>query len=259
MHLNETITRLVLVEIARSAAGHQLCLIGGMRYRLINGSPRVSNDLDFSCGDEPHIRQAEIVTLCREVILPLVRTRYGLSGSADAAAGPDANSPVCSTVDLAFWTDAPPYFRIDLPIDITTFPCLDTPEPHVIDGSICLAASDRDMIENKLLALFSRSVTAARDFVDLFLFGSGLHPVDPGRLLRKMATIGLSCGDAHAKLSGFLHARVEHCQKIERVCREQLEESTYRSLSKAGGVGTLFDSVLRQIDAVIKKCEEHAR
>jgi hypothetical protein len=82
--------------------------------------------------------------------------------------------------------------RIEISVDFTRIPCTDPPVAVTMDGTVYLAASDADMVESKILAVFLRSPPAARDFFDLFLFRTRLHGAVANRLAAKCRELGLA-------------------------------------------------------------------
>jgi hypothetical protein len=66
--------QLIAVRIlATHPAGHGLCLVGGLRYRLLNGSAQASNDID-------HVRSIE--QLLDEQVTPAVTANLRAAGGA---------------------------------------------------------------------------------------------------------------------------------------------------------------------------------
>lgn len=237
----EAIQRLTIALIARESAGSGLVLIGGFRLRMVDRSARRSADLDFHCADDLEQRQSRLVQLFRSKLLNQVKSRLGYDGSAQPASGPAAEGPFVKTIDLAFWKTNVPFSRLEIPVDLLRIPCADRPVARTIEGSVCLVTSDADMIESKVLALFRRTPTAARDFVDLFLFSDRLLNNSASRLATKLPQINLTTALVQEKLNGFRANREMHVRAVARVIEDQVERPTAANIQSAGGAAMIFD------------------
>ncbi len=133
----ERIQRLVVRLLATHPAGHGLCLVGGFRYRLLNESARASSDLDYHWEGDLHNKQMEIVDLFRSKLLPEVKRQFGYDGDVRPAMGPDAESPVVRTVDLAFYRAQQPGSRVEIPVDIIRVARLDPPIACLHHRALC--------------------------------------------------------------------------------------------------------------------------
>ena len=99
----ERIQMLAARVLATQPAGHQLCLIGGYRYRLLDASSRTSIDIDYHWEGDLDAKQAEIVEVLRKRLLPEVKRQFDYDGDVRPAEGPAAESPIVRIVRMAFY------------------------------------------------------------------------------------------------------------------------------------------------------------
>ena len=66
----ERVQTLAAAILATHPAGQRLYLIGGFRYRLLNGSARASIDIDYHWEGDLQQKQVEIVAVLRGKLLP---------------------------------------------------------------------------------------------------------------------------------------------------------------------------------------------
>jgi hypothetical protein len=242
--VTEAIQRMAVELVAKSPAGEGMCLIGGFRYRLLDASCRRSVDLDYHWPGDLEKKQAELVALFRKKLLPLIRERLGCDGSVSAATGPEADSAFVKTVEVAAWQTGGPLGRVTVPLDITRIVCLDPPVVRTVDGVVYLSASDADMVESKVVALFARAHLAERDLVDVFLF-QGKLVADSARRVREKLRKAAVTDDAMSRALGKMAAdRAVHVRNINGIVSGQLEPSAAAHIRKAGGAGMIFDHVM---------------
>ena len=240
----EEIQRMVVKLIATSPAGEKLCLIGGFRYRFLDGSGRTSMDIDYHLDGDLDSKQREVIALLTRKLLPEVETRFGYDGNVQAATGPEADSPFVRIVLTALYRAEVPGSRIEIPVEITSVPCADRPVVRTAEGTVYLTVSDADMVESKIIALFSRLVVQERDMVDIFLFRSSLVPDYRARLEEKFGRIHLDPDRVKGRRDKILSSRRYHVRAIDRILLEQVDESTAASIDAAGGGGLVFDEVM---------------
>jgi len=252
----ERIQRLAATILATHAAGRGLCLVGGFRYRLLNQSARVSNDIDYHWqGDLPK-KQTEVIGVFRTKLLPEVKRQLGYDGDVRSATGPDAESPVARTVELAFYRATEPGSRIEIPVDIIGVACLDKPTVRTVEGTVFLTVSDTDMIESKVLACLARSFLQVRDILDIFLFQDALRPDSPSRLSQKLSKLALPPAEAVERLDKLANHRTVHVQGIELLLDEQVQPTVADNLRAAGGAEMIWDSVMHLLNELLAKAEE---
>lgn len=247
----ELIQRIVAGYVAMHPVGGNLMLIGGFRYRLLDASVRVSADVDYHWAGDLTQKQSELVECSRRVIIPRVKRELGYSGRADAAVGPNADSPAVSIVNLSFWKEDTEYSRIEIPIEVTRIICIDSPEVRTIAGKIYATVSDGDMIESKVIALFGRERIKHRDIVDIFLFQSVFLPDSKERLKSKFEELGFT--------SSYISKRMKDIQKyydynvaaVQEVIDMQLEVNAANQINGSGGGKMVLDSVLSRIQPYI--------
>ncbi len=254
--LTERIQLLATRIVATHPAGRGLCLIGGFRYRLLNESARASMDIDYHWGGDLQTKQMEIAELFRSKLLPEVKRQLGYDGGVWPAAGPDAESPVVRTVDLAFYRVAEPGSRIEIPVDIMGVACLDPPIVRTVEGAVFLTVSDADMIESKILACLARPFLQVRDVLDIFLFQDALPPDSAERLSQKLNKLPLPPAKAIERLNNLANGRTVHVREIERLLDEQVNAAVTVNLRAAGGAAMIWDCVMSLLHESFSKSEE---
>jgi hypothetical protein len=242
--ISELIQRQAVALLATHPAGEGLCLIGGFRYRLLDRSCRRSLDLDYHWPGDLEQKQAEIVALLRKKLLPLLRARMALDGSVSPATGPDADSPAVRTVEVAAWKKESSLGRITIPVDITRIPCADKPVARTVDGVVYLSASDADMVESKVLALFLRPHLQERDLVDVFLFQDKFREDSAKRIEKKLSRLSVPRESVSALLTRLSKESAYHARNIEAIVRDQVDPSAAANIRAAGGGGMVFDQVM---------------
>lgn len=237
--IQQAIVRLV----ATSPAGHNLLLIGGFRYRFLDRSVRTSRDIDYHWSGDIEKKQHELVTLFRKRLLPNIRRQTGYEGRADAATGPDAESPAVRTVLLSFWKPGVEFSRVEIPVEITKVPCADPTEVRTVDGIIYPTLSDADLIESKIIAVFGRRIMEHRDLVDIFLFAGKLTLDSPGRLKRKLEA-KVANEDVRNRLDDLQAHAAYHARAIQAVVDIQLDREAADNINAAGGAKMILERVL---------------
>jgi hypothetical protein len=249
--LSETIQKMAARLIARAPAGVGLCLIGGYRYRLLDEGCRRSLDLDYHWGGDLAAKQFEIEGLLRARLLPELRRRLGYEGDVRRATGPDAESAMVKTIEIAAYRTGVAGSRIEVPVDITSVPCLDRPVMKTVDGVGYLSVSDVDMVESKVLALFLRHRVEARDMVDVYFFSSAFLPDSAGRLREKAERCGLREAAVREDLRAMVAGREKHVRAIRGVLGDQVDPSVVQQVELAGGPAMVFDAVMDRLRALI--------
>ncbi len=252
----ERLQLLAVRILATHPAGRGLCLVGGFRYRLLNGSARASNDIDYHWEGDLQSKQMEIVELFGSKLLPEVKRQMGYDGDVRPARGPDAESPVVRTVALAFYRVAEPGSRIEIPVNIIGVTCLDPPMVRTVEGTVFLTVSDADMIESKIIACLARTFLQVRDVLDVFLFRDAIRPDAPGRLSRKLNLLPLPPAEAIARLNQLANRRTVHVRGIERLLDEQVNAAVAANLRSAGGAAMIWDSVMSLLQEVLARAKE---
>ena len=242
--VTEAIQRMVVRLLATTRSGVGLALIGGFRYRFLDRGPRVSRDIDYHWAGDLAVKQSELIAAFKRRLLPEVRRRLGYTGSVAPHAGPDGDSPAVSVVLLAFWRDGETSSRIELPVEITRICCADDLVVKTMDGVAYPTASDQDMIENKIIAVFSRSFLQHRDLLDIFLFANHLAASSPERIDGKLTELGIDRGRMGKRLSDLAAGRSRHGRTIGELIDTQVEPDTAANLVLGGGAEMVFDQVI---------------
>ena len=240
----EEIQKLAARLLAINPAGHKLCLIGGFRYRLLNASCRASLDIDYHWAGDLARKQADIIALLRKKLLPEVKTRFDYDGTIQPATGPDVDSPAVRVVDMAFYRLGSAGHRIEVPVEITRIQCSDPPIVRTVGGTVFLTASDADMIESKVIALFNRLHLQARDIVDIFLFQGAFASDSAKRLAAKFAQVSLSPKVLGELMNNLAANRNQHVRALDRIIGEQLDDTQAANIKLAGGGTMIFNVVM---------------
>jgi hypothetical protein len=252
----ERIQRIAVRILATHPAGRGLCLVGGFRYRLLNESVRASNDIDYHWEGDLQRKQLEVVDVFRSKLLPEVKRQVGYDGDVRPAAGPEAESPVVRTVELAFYRVAEPGNRIEIPVDILAVARLDAPMVRTVEGTVFLTVSDADMIESKILACLAWTFLQVRDVLDIFLFRDALRSDSPVRLSQKLSKLPLPPAEAIERLNRLANNRNVHVREIERLLDEQVNPTVTVNLRAAGGAAMIWDSVMSLLYETLAKAKE---
>jgi hypothetical protein len=245
----EAVQGLIAETIARHPAGHRLCMIGGYRYRLLSRSCRVSADIDYHWEGDLAAKRDEIAALLARRLPGEVRRRFGYETEVGRATGPEADSPGVRTANVVLYRTGVAPDRLVIPVEVTSIPCADRPVVRTVGGAVYLTASDADLAESKLMALFGRPCVAARDFVDLFLFREHLARDASLRLRRKWPKLGLAPETRSEQFARLLRNRAAHVRAIDAVLDEQVEEPAAANLRAAGGGATIFDAAMELLAA----------
>jgi|ETNmetMinimDraft_26_1059896.scaffolds.fasta_scaffold45383_2 hypothetical protein len=244
----EMLQQSIARTIAVNPAGRNLLLIGGFRYRLLDNSARMSRDVDYDWEGDLADKQAELVRLFERTLLPEVRRNLQYEGSAAPATGPDEDSTVVRTVNLAFWKSDVPGSRIEIPVEITKIAKLDPVVSVVKQGTVYPTASEKDMVESKVIALLNRTFIKHRDFVDVFLFQNQLSADSQHRLSSKFRALEISEERIRKRISDFTTYPAYHAKAIQAVIDDQLDPAAAGNINDAGGGQMILDAVLKLLN-----------
>ena len=244
----DKLQRVVARLIAISPAGVNLLLIGGFRYRLLDNSQRFSVDIDYHWGGDLEVKQRELLSLSRRVILGQVRRELGYEGLVSARTGPDADSPNAKFLDLRFWKGG---LQVEIPLEITQIVCLDPPTIRTANGTVHATPSDTDVVESKVIAVLNRTFLQHRDLVDVFLYGDKLRPDSPARLTEKLAKLQLHPETVAQRLKDLQENREYHAAAIQKVIDEQVDSTVAQQMISGGGGRAVLDSAL---NLILKVC-----
>lgn len=245
--LTEALQELVARLVATSPVGEGLRLVGGLRYRLLDGSCRSSVDIDYHWEGDLERKRDEILGVVRKKLLPEVKRRLGYDGRAEPLAGPDADSPTVKTIVLAFFQLERPGSRIELPVEITRIACLDPPVVRTVRGTVYLTASDADLVESKVIALLQRVFVQDRDILDLFLFRDALLPEAGARLERKLSMLSIERESVERRLLALREHLDVSARGVDAVIREQVDGPAAENLRLAGGGRMVAETVIRLV------------
>jgi hypothetical protein len=231
----ETIQKMAARLVATSPAGYRLFLIGGFRYRLLDGSARMSNDIDYHWDADLAAKQQELISLFQRKLIAEVNRQFGYDGSALPATGPDADSPSVRIISLAFWQSSTPASRIEIPVEITRIFCSDKMTVRTADGVVYPTASDQDIIESKIISVFNRLFFQHRDLLDIFLFSNRLIAESPVRIKGKMIKQNINKKIIQDRMDDLENNSSYHIKSINHLLDSQVDAAAADNLKKAGG------------------------
>ncbi len=240
----EDCQRLIARCLASNPAGRGLLLIGGFRYRLLDHSPRRSLDIDYHWGGLLAEKQGEIVSLFRRKLAPELKRRFGLEVEVFPGRAIDKQFDRVKVVEVVLFRIRPRPLRIEIDLDITAVDLDDPPEVRTAGGVIYPTISDRDMVENKLAALFDRVFLQARDFLDVYLFRDSLTPDSLQRIRRKLNRRGISPERLRDRFEKIEDNRDVHLKSLDKIIEEQVDYPAAENLRAAGGAPIIFDNVI---------------
>lgn len=235
--LHEQIQRLAASLIARNPAGEGLVLVGGFGYRLLRGGARRSHDIDYHWDGDLDAKQRALLRLLKDRLAPLLRRQFQLDVTIERAAGSDADSPFVRTIVVVGTRRD---VRVNIPIDVTSIPCADPPDPRSVDGTLFLTASDADMVESKVMAVFSRPFVAHRDLLDLFFYEEHLRPDSTSRIADKMQRMKLDEEQCRRVWRYLVDARDHHVRSLDQMIGEYVDPSVAANLRTAGGGAVVY-------------------
>lgn len=244
----EAIQRIVAKHVATHPAGLNLALIGGFRYRFLDGSARVSDDIDYHWAGDLAEKQEELLVSFRRGLISEVSSRLGYSGRCEACSGPDAESPLIRIVELSFWKDGVAYSRIEIPVEVTRIACADPIEVRTAAGTVYATPSDGDMIESKIIAMLGRITLRHRDIVDVFLFQDQLTPDSSKRLRSKLDALALNNARIEERLRDMRQNCAYHLRAIQEIIESQLDRQAAVQINSSGGGRIVLDAVLKILD-----------
>ena len=247
----EAIQKVIARHIATHPVGRNLALIGGFRYRLLNDSVRISDDIDYHWGGDLKEKQRGLINSFRRVLLSEVLRLLGYSGSVNARTGPDSDSPAVQVVDLSFWKDDVPYSRIEIPVEVTCIACEDPVEVRTSGGTIYATASEGDMIESKVIAIFGRMTLKHRDIVDVFLFQDSFRSDSAQRLKMKLYALKMNDNVIGKKMRDFRKYSNYHAKATQEVIDTQLDPEAAAQLNDSGGGKMVLDTVINILNLYI--------
>jgi len=233
--------------IAAGPAGVRLLLIGGFRYRLLDGSHRFSADIDYHWDGDLRQKQQALRNYCNRVVLPEAKRLLGYEASASGRTGPDAESPNSAFLDLRFWKAE---CAVEIPLEITRIVTLDPPAIRTVHGTIYPTVSDADQIEAKILAVLNRVYLQHRDLVDVFLYGDRLRPDSPARLKQKVSALAIPPGAIRQRLQDLDQHTPYHAAAIQKVIDTQVEPPVAEQMNSGGGGQTVLAESLKTIKRV---------
>jgi hypothetical protein len=177
-------------------------------------------------------------------LLPEISRLLGYSGRVDALTGPDADSPFMRVVDLSFWKDDTPSSRIEIPVEVTRIACADPIEIRTAGGTIYATASEGDMIESKVIAIFGRTSLRHRDIVDVFLFRDRFRSDSAERLKSKLHALRMNDNDIGKKMRDFQEYSDYHTKATQEVIDTQLDSEAAAQLNDSGGGRMILNTVM---------------
>ena len=247
----EAIQKIIARYVATHPVGRNLALIGGFRYRFLDASVRISNDIDYHWDGDLKEKQRKLIDSFERGLLLEVSRLLGYSGSISAHTGPDADSPAVQVVDLSFWKDDVPYSRIEIPVEVTCIKCADQIEVRTVGGTIYATASEADMIESKVIAILGRITLRHRDILDVFLFQDRFRSDSAQRLKSKLQALRMNDNDLEKKLCDLRKNSDYHAKAIQEVIDTQLDAEAFAQLNDTGGGRMVLNAVMNILNRYI--------
>jgi hypothetical protein len=241
--ISEQIQRLVASLVATQPAGAGLWLVGGFRYRLLDRGVRRSIDIDYHWQGDLAAKRGELIAVFQRRLLPDVRRRLGLEGSAAAARGTGHESVAVMTIDLAFRRLGSTLGRIEIPVDILRIECVDPPAARTTDGIVYRTASDADMMESKVIAIITRTHLEHRDLLDLHLFANHAAPDAARRIGTKLARLNVAESLVRRRLDDLGRSANHHAKMLDAVIGSQLDPAAASTLVEVGGGRAVLECV----------------
>jgi hypothetical protein len=245
----ERIQRMTAKLVATSPAGHNLLLIGGFRYRLLDQSARLSLDIDYHWEGNLDEKQKELQRLCRRALLPQVRRELGYEGTVDLPKGPEAESAGVRFVELRFWKTSVSGSQIQIPLELTRIICLDPTTVRTAEGVVYPTPSDTDLIEGKILAVLNRIFLQHRDLVDIFLYGDRLVQNSPERLKEKLHRLQVDTRSVQRRLRDLEQNAAYHARAVQEIIDTQVDPVVAAQIKTGGGGKAVFARALELIQA----------
>ena len=252
----EGLQQLVVRVVATSRASQNLSLIGGFRFRLLDGSPRMSLDIVYHWQKNLEEKQYELIALFERKLLPEVRHQYGYTGTATPASGTETDSLFVKIINLSFYQEGVFNSRIEIPVDITRIECLDDPIVRTHSGTVFLTLSEKDLIESTVLAIFNRIHVEARDIIDVFLFADRLDSDSRLRIAGKMRKLSLRQEELSCRMKNLIDGRGRFVQSILEIIETQIDEEPANRIMEGGGAEMVFDSVMNILQEKLKIGQE---
>ena len=247
----EVLQRVIAQHVATHPVGRNLALIGGFRYRFLDGSVRTSGDIDYHWAGDLEEKQTGLIDSFRRGLLSEVSRLLGYSGRVNVRRGPDADSPVVRVVDLFFWKDDMSGSRIEIPVEVTRIACADPVEVRTAGGTIYATASEGDMVESKVIAIFGRITLRHRDIVDIFLFQDRFCSDSDQRLKSKLHALKMNDDDIEKKMRDLHEYSDYHAKATQEVIDTQLDPEAAAQLTDSGGGGMVLDTVMNILNRYI--------
>jgi predicted nucleotidyltransferase component of viral defense system len=251
----EKIQKIIVRYVATHPAGLQLALIGGFRYRFLNNSVRVSNDIDYHWVGDLQEKQKKLIHSFERDLLLEVSRHLGYSGSVSAKTGSDADSQAVRVINLSFWKENVPYSRIEIPVDITRIACADAIIVRTVDGTVYPTVSEADMVESKVIAVFNRRALEYRDILDVFLFQSQFALDSGQRLKQKLKHLGINNKVIENKIHNLKNHPAYHARAIQQVIESQLDSNAAKQLNHAGGGTMVLDTFMSTLKSLFQAGE----
>ena len=235
----KTVARILAVN----PAGRGLFLIGGFRYRFIDHSSRRSLDIDYHWGGVLADKQREVISLFKRKLVPELKRRYRLDAQVYSGRAMEKQSEQVKVIEVVVSRSGDPPLRAEIDVDITAVELADPPEVRTADGVIYPTVSDADMIESKVVSIFSRVYLQVRDLLDLFLFRDALRPDSPARIRSKLSRQGIGPERMLRQVRRIEENRALHLRDLDQVIEEQVDRPAAENIRLGGGAAGIFQSV----------------
>ena len=124
-------------------------------------------------------------------------------------------------------------------------------EVRTVDGTIYPTASEADMIEAKVIAIFDRKSLKHRDIVDVFLFQDSFRSDSAQRLKSKLQALQINDNNLEKRMLDLRKNLDYHAKAIQEVIDIQLDAEAAAQLNDTGGGKMVLNAVMTILNRYI--------
>jgi hypothetical protein len=124
-----------------------------------------------------------------------------------------------------------------------TIPRADPPKAYTAEGAIVLTVSDQDMVESKVVALFSRLYYQPLDVLDIYLFSHFVGHDSAARITEKLKSV-VSPKAVERRLAEIDRYQEGYCREFDQEIDKTVDQEAAQRLKAAGGAEMILSQVL---------------
>ncbi len=241
----QNIQKIFISSFAVSTVSVGMYLIGGLKFYLLNNSPRLSNDIDFHYEKDLAIKKNELKAFILNSFLPMMKRDHNITGHI-LPNHPEEESINLKVIHIFLTQEDKTSF--DLPIEITKIICFDKKNIETFNGKIIGVVSNADLIESKVIAFFSRYYFQARDLVDIWLFKNMFLKDSGKRIFKKLNLLSIDNKTIKNKITDLKNNKTYHTKQIKEVFLTQTSEQINSQIENAGGFNVVLDQIINILD-----------